>query len=406
MKKIALVLAFLMILAMFSGCDNTVVSPPVVDPPVVEPPVTSGEPTDYTWLLDPTYSSVFIGQVITANTGMFEGKIGVYVTDDQGVSRCGYVSEDGGFALEPNFGELTRFSGGYAAAVPLQGVANYGVIDENGKFVSAQDFSTIGVFGENGFAPAMVSGTNKYGYIDHTGSFKIAPLYDMASPFSDGYALVATFDTDTMKATYGFLDSEGKVLNDATYILAQSFTEGLAPVWIGEDFASSLAGFIDTDGNMAIEAQFKTVGNFSGGLAPAVPADGELYGFINTDGEFVIEPQFVYTPGFSEGLAVVAVRNDSGDITEGYIDSTGTFVIEPKYHSCQSFRDGYASVATKAQFESGMGVKIILDKNGNVVVGEDLMLEDGVTIASVCYGNVVVCAKDGKFGLVRLADVV
>ncbi len=395
MKKIALMLAFIMILSLFSGCNT-----------VEEPPVTKIDTTAHAWLLEPTYASVFIGQVLTSNTGMFEGKIGVYVTDELGVSRCGYVSENGGFAIEPEFGQLTRFSGGYASAVSLHGVPKFGVIDETGKFVSGQKFSSIGTFGENGLAPAMLSETNQYGYIDHAGNFKIAPLYDMANPFSDGYALTATMDMETLKATYGFIDENGGLLGDTTYILAQSFTEGLAPVWVGDDFATSLAGFIDTDGNMAIEAKFKTVGNFSGGLAPAVPADGELYGFINTSGEFVIEPQFLYTPGFSEGLAVVGVKNDADEIVEGYIDTTGAYVIEPKYYSCQSFRDGYASVSTKAQFESGMGVKIILDKNGNVVVNEDLVLEDGVTIASVCYGNVVVCAKDGKFGLMRLKDIV
>jgi len=393
MKKFAIFLAVLMLLVTITGCNNTTPKQPSIDT------------TQNAWLLQPEYSSMYIGQMLNANTGMFEGKLAIYIVDENGVSRCGYVSENGGFAIEPNYGQLTRFSEGYAAAVPLQGVPNYGVIDEKGTFVTAQQFSSIGTFSD-GLASAMLTGTNKHGFINTKGEFAILPMYDMANPFSDGYALVATFDEDTLTASYGFIDKKGEPLSEETYLLAQSFSDQLAAVWVGSDYATARAGFINPKGEYVIEPQFKTVGSFADGLAPAVAADGDLYGFIDKTGAFVIEPQFVYTTGFSEGLAMVGVETDSGEILEGYIDTTGAFVVEPQYYSCQQFRNGYASVATKAQYESGLGIKIIIDKHGNVVAGEDLVLEDGVTIASICYGNIVIVAKDGKYGLMRLKDVV
>ena len=406
MKKIALILAAVMLLACAAGCDNnsskaTATGAPLSTTAAVPPAV---ETKENIWLLEPEYTSVFVGQAMSASAGMFEGKLGVYVTDDTGVTKCGYVSADGGFAIDPVFGQVNRFSYGYASAVSHIGDPDFGVIDEHGNFVSPADFSYIGQFGANGLAPAIYADTNKYGYINTKGELAIMPVYDLASHFVDGYALTTTFDDD-FKATYGFIGTDGKLLGDKTYLLAQNFSEGYAAVWEGKDFASAKAGYIGTDGTYVIEPQFKTAGAFAEGLAPAVPADGELYGFIDATGKFVIEPQFVYTNGFSDGLAMVGVKNDDGTVTEGYIDATGKFVIDPIYYGCQNFRDGYASVATKELFESGTGVKIILDRNGNVVVGEDLVLEDGVTIASVCYGNVVVAAKDGKFGIIRLADV-
>ncbi len=357
------------------------------------------------WLLEPVYPNVFIGSVFGANTGMFEGKLGVYLTDDYGIPRCGYVSENGGFAIEPNFGQVQRFVGGYAGAVQLQGVSNFGVIDEKGNFTSGLDFSSIGIFGDNGLAPAKLAGTDKYGFIDHKGNFEILPLFDMANQFVDGYALVIDINDETLAATYGFADDKGEILGDTTYILAQSFSEGYAAVWSGEEFKDSLAGFIDTTGEYAIEPIFRTVGNFSEGLAYAVAADGDKYGYIDKTGEFVIEPQFLYTSGFSDGLAMVAVQGEDGEVLEGYINTDGEFVIEPQYYGAQPFRDGYASVATKAQYEAGLGQKCIIDRNGNVVVGEDLKLDEETYIASICYGNIVVAVKNDKYGIIRLKDV-
>ena len=406
MRKFALILAAVLLLTSAAGCNKTPSTGTGVGTPIT---TTAAAPldidtTENVWLLEPEYTALFIGQELSTNVGMFEGKLGVYVTDDKGDTKCGYVSENGGFAIEPAYGQVQRFSNGYAAAVFHSGSANFGVIDETSGFVSPREFASIGNFAENGLAPAKLTGTDKFGYINTKGEFAIMPLYDMASDFVDGYALTTVFDKN-MSATYGFVDEAGELLGKQNYILAQSFSEGYAAVWIGKDFASAKAGFIDTDGKMAIDAQFRAVGSFKDGLAPAVPADGELYGFIDTTGAFVIEPQFVYTPGFSDGLAMVAVRNADGSITEGYIDTTGAFVIEPIYYSCQSFRDGYASVSTKELYESGTGIKIIIDRNGNRIVNEDLLLPDGTSIASTCYGNIVIAAKDGKYGILRLADV-
>ncbi len=392
MRKISLLLAMLMLLTFVAGC-NTQQTPKV-------------NKDENSWLIEPIYPNVFISSIFGANTGMFEGKLGVYLTDDYGIPRCGYVSENGGFAIEPNFGQVQRFVGGYAGAVKLQGVSNFGVIDAKGNFTSPLDFSAIGIFGENGLAAAKLAGTDKYGYIDSKGNFEIMPLYDMAHQFVDGYALVVNIDDDDLSATYGFIDEEGNLLADTTYILAQGFSEGLAAVWSGEEFKDSLAGFIDASGEYVIEPIFRTVGNFSEGLAYAVSKDSDLYGFIDSTGEFVIEPSFLYTTGFSDGLAMVAVENEDGEVLEGYINKEGEFVIEPQYYGAQPFRNGYASVATQAQYNAGAGQKCIIDRNGNVVVGEDMKLDEETYISGLCYGNVVVAVKNGKFGVIRLKDVI
>ncbi len=64
------------------------------------------------------------------------------------------------------------------------------------------------------------------------------------------------------------------------------FSEGLAPVSVGEKF-----GYIDMTGTMVIEPQFDIANPFSEGLA-AVVGDNYLWGFIDKTGTVVIPTQY------------------------------------------------------------------------------------------------------------------
>jgi hypothetical protein len=118
----------------------------------------------------------------------------------------------------------------------------------------------------------------------------------------------------------GFKDDKGITIIPPKYVFAESFSEGLACVGIGDNIPMA------------------------------------KYGFINEKGDWVIKPQFGAPGSFSEGLA-----NVMKDYKWGYIDKTGKFVIEPQFQLCYGFRNGYAQVSKNREWG-------IIDKKGNVVV--------------------------------------
>jgi len=108
----------------------------------------------------------------------------------------------------------------------------------------------------------------------------------------------------------------GKIVINPQFDDANSFSEGLAPIRIG-DSETGKWGYINKEGKMVINPQFHFANSFSEGLAPIRIGDyktGE-WGFINKEGKMVINPQFNDTKDFSEGLAVVRVGGKYGYIS-------------------------------------------------------------------------------------------
>lgn len=132
-------------------------------------------------------------------------------------------------------------------------------------------------------------------------------------------------------------------------------------------------GYIDSSGRIVIRPQFDDAWSFSEGLAPV--RVGERWGFIDQTGKIVIAPQFFHVMPFKDGLAVVGSLFKSGAINNrvgnyGYIDNTGHFAIAPQFRVAFDFSNGLARIQTE-DYKDGY-----IDKSGKVVFWEKRLTED------------------------------
>ncbi len=181
---------------------------------------------------------------------------------------------------------------------------------------------------------------DKRGYINRTGKIVIEPRWGGANNFSEGLAVVATYEGGYKQ---GYIDTTGKVLVEPQFAMAREFSEGLAAVGFGEfglhNSGEHKTGFIDKTGKIVIEPKYRDARSFSEGLA--VVSENGKYGYIDKTGKLAIPLKFDSALDFSEGLANVRIKKKWG-----YIDHSGKFVISPKYSFADSFAEGLAEVKT------------------------------------------------------------
>ncbi|HET8540318.1 MAG TPA: WG repeat-containing protein [Anaeromyxobacter sp.] len=146
----------------------------------------------------------------------------------------------------------------------------------------------------------------KWGYIDRTGRVVISPRFDAAGRFSDGLAPVALGDRK------GWADATGELVLVPEYAPAEAgalhrrFSDGLAVVRDGTKL-----GYVDRRGRLAIPARFHSAEDFSEGLALTCDAAG--CGYVDKTGRGVIGPGFLGGGPFRKGLAAVWVgKGDMG----------------------------------------------------------------------------------------------
>jgi len=144
---------------------------------------------------------------------------------------------------------------------------------------------------------------------------------------------------------HGYIDASGRIVIPPQFDDAWSFSEGLAPVLVGDKW-----GFIDETGTIVIAPQFFEVMPFREGVAlvgaffQPGPINARVgnYGYINKTGRFVIPPQFGVAFGFSNGLA----RIQTEDYKDGYIDKSGRVAFWEK--RSEDFSDALALFKTNS----------------------------------------------------------
>lgn len=140
-------------------------------------------------------------------------------------------------------------------------------------------------------------GNQKYGYIDNTGNFIISPIYDQASDFSEGFAVV--YDSENNE--YSIINTEGSLIYKGSYNIG-SFHEGLA---IYDDYINgkTVEGYIDTTGTIVLPAIYEKASDFQDGKA-YVYADNQIQQ-IDTMGNILVSydiPEHdIYISDFRDG---------------------------------------------------------------------------------------------------------
>jgi hypothetical protein len=193
-----------------------------------------------------------------------------------------------------------------------------------GQWVVQPQYDAIGMFEENGLAAVKID--NKWGFIDLDGKQAIPLRFERVSRWAEGLAAVQE------NGNPGYIDVTGRmVIGPLPYKICSVFSEGLATIIDKQD----KAGYIDKAGKVVIEAQYESADSFSEGLA-AVRINGKV-GFINKKNEVVIEPQYATPSSFKEGFASVDGR--------GYIDKVGRKVISAQtLRIWQEFSEDRAAV--------------------------------------------------------------
>jgi len=296
--------------------------------------------------------------------------------------RVGYIDHEGKLVIDPVFNQGTLFVEG-TASVQVKG-GRWGIVDTNGKFVIQPELWNWCRF-QDGIAP-LATRDGKWGIIDKTGSFVVQPIYDSIGPFTNERALVRI--GEEREARFGFIDRKGaeaipigfhkarpfsggsaavKVAQLWGYIApsgvfqvtprfdgtgkakrypdirAGAFVDGLAPVWVGQDYYR----FIDKNGRFAFERGFDDANSFSEGLAAI--KQGHRFGYIDKAGQTTIECRFTLARDFSEGLAKVEVEESRSGFPAraGFIDKEGNTAIPPQFHAASAFVNGLSFVSTE-----------------------------------------------------------
>jgi len=253
--------------------------------------------------------------------------------------KWGYVTRDGEWAIEPRWFRAEPFSEG-RAAVNMDG--RWGVIDRAGDYVLgpvlpassrepplkpfSQGCATATTQKDGHLLAFFVSRAGEYWlYHDRPAALGDLNIWEFGD-FSGGRAWFEAMD-EGLKASYGWIDNNGKVVLEDDFSSAGNFVDGLAPAVKGDRWTGA---YIDMDGNPVMPDRWKygRIHSFSEGRG-AVEVKPNRWMYFNTEGALAISKVILDPP-----REVLGKR-----MTEAEIGGAG------------EFHDGLAPVNPKMMFD-------------------------------------------------------
>jgi len=149
--------------------------------------------------------------------------------------------------------------------------------------------------------PLLQASKGRIGFMDWRGDWIFSPEWNIASPFSHGYALVKGPKGET-----GIVDSIGKLslaLGVYEILPGQDLKRGVVRVKETRE-GKTLYGLVSVDGKVLMPPSLLELGDFSEGYAPAKARNGS-YGFIDLLGVWRVRPEYDGVGDFSDNLAYV-----------------------------------------------------------------------------------------------------
>ncbi|MDP2790325.1 MAG: WG repeat-containing protein [Rectinemataceae bacterium] len=176
--------------------------------------------------------------------------------------------------------------------------------------------------------PLLQASEGRIGFMDWRGDLISSPEWNIASPFSHGYALVKG-----TKGGTGIVDSVGKLslaLGAYDILPSNDVKRGVVRVKATKD-GKTLYGLVSVDGKVLIPPSLLDLGDFSEGYAPAKARNG-YYGFVDLLGVWRVAPVYDGAGDFSENRAYVYI--DDYLAWESFIRPSGetTFDLDNEIH--------------------------------------------------------------------------
>lgn len=288
---------------------------------------------------------------------MYQRAINGYY-DESGLRRFshdgkyGFMDEIGNVFIEPQFERTYSFSSGLA---PIMSNHHFGFINVYGDVVVQPEYTHVGQFVDNrvvahdgktyvilnsdgevvhrfddarvvfmtfeeGLVP-FSSEDELWGFVNSDGEVVIAPQFELAQPFLNGFARVRA------RGEWFYIRSDGsRFTHEGNYEL-DDFSEGF---FIGRTPGSRGTAILDVHGNVICDVSYPIFGGFSEGLAvAAMPRTFGRRFYMNPYGEVVIDGYYRSAEPFVNGLARVSVEHE-GRTKFTFIDRRGMPTFRPQ----------------------------------------------------------------------------
>ncbi|MBW5448623.1 hypothetical protein GE107_21485 [Cohnella sp. CFH 77786] len=333
----------------------------------IKEPILAAVKKDGKWGFINSYGKLVIPNIYDEVKSFQEGLAVVTLNGKKGV-----IDASGKIVIDLQYKRLSSFNEGVAYfddGTSFSDETIGGFIDKSGKVLFEPRKGIWGSF-SNGRALIRVKdkdGYDRHGFIDKKGNEVIKPLYEYATPFSEGYAYVYGTDDKSGKFIAGLINTKGEIVYPASFTIKKTknncnitgtFTEGFAPVTCekGGD------GYMDKSSNVILLGKLYSQASFSEGIAQISLRASLYYGYIDTKGKYIFKPQSnEENRPFSDGLAFVGIARGE-KTTYGYINNKGKVVFNVPNNNYYSFSNGYAA------FEGSNGKFGYINKQGKVVI--------------------------------------
>lgn len=215
----------------------------------------------------------------------FEGLACVTPSTDNPNGMYGYIDERGQIKIPCKYDNAFNFNDGVAC---VGNDNKYGYIDVNGRTVIPMIYDDfyISHFCNDGLIRVARKGRVmdfEWGYVNKSGRTVIPCKFYDASDFSEGVAYVTEMASDYSNKWTGFIDTNGNKLVQCNYTFEKGFQEGMCVLSKDEKYS-----YLNKSFQLIAPFEFDLADSFSEGLA--LVKIGDKWGYIDRQGRNTFNP--------------------------------------------------------------------------------------------------------------------
>ncbi len=202
-----------------------------------------------------------------------------YIITELG-SKYGCFDKSGSLIFKPVYDSITILPGKDSAIVYLSDQPE--IVDFKGNIEVSAKYDSIAYYGsEYGDGMIEVRINDKVGFLDMSDFIEVvSPVYDWASFFSKGHAVVGNGNK------YGVIDKNGNTVVPLSYDYVELFDNGTLALNQGDEYVLA-----DANGKIINDNQYDSIDEIG---SYYIVETGGKYGFLDEIGTEVVEPVYDY----------------------------------------------------------------------------------------------------------------